>query len=124
MEICSSEDCVIIRIKSEISERCITVDDGEKLYHQIHLKLIKGDSVILDFSGVRLFASPFFNTAIGPLLKDYTNVQLNHFLKIENLSLNGSHILRRVIENAQKYYSDSRYKNAVDKVIAENSEGY
>ena len=75
-----------ISIKDKIGPRCIIKEDGQKVYDAIHGKLRNGETVTLDFAGVRQFASPFFNFAIGQLLQDITEDDLRRLLKIENLT--------------------------------------
>lgn len=53
-----------------IGANCITLDDGQQVYNAIHPELTAGHPVELDFDRVEIFASPFFNAAIGQLLKD------------------------------------------------------
>lgn len=57
-------------VHSMIGENCITFDDGQQVYHAIRPELAAGHPVELDFDRVEIFASPFFNAAIGQLLKD------------------------------------------------------
>lgn len=52
-------------IKDLIGENCITLDNGQRVYDQIHPELVAGRSVEVDFTGVSVFASPFFNAAFG-----------------------------------------------------------
>ncbi len=92
-------------------------DSGQEVYEHIHPQLLESQPVVLDFSGVEVFASPFFNFAIGQLLSDILPEHLNTLLKIENLSPNGDSVLRRVIENAKHYYSDPQHRQAVDTVL-------
>ena len=92
---------------------------GQEVYDLIHPKLLAGHPVELDFTGVSVFASAFFNFAIGQLLKDLAPDTLNQRLKITGLSTNGYSILKRVIENAKHYYSDGEYQEAVDTVLEE-----
>ena len=60
-----------LSIKDKIGPRCIIKEDGQKIYDAIHESLKQGETVTLDFDGVTQFASPFFNFAIGQLLKDH-----------------------------------------------------
>ena len=59
-----------ISIKNMIGPRCIIKEDGQKVYDLIVEPIKKGETVQLDFDGVAQFASPFFNFAIGRLLRD------------------------------------------------------
>ena len=112
----------IVKIKTRIGKNCITIEDGQKIYQIIHKSLLKDNVVKLDFNGVEVFASPFFNTAIGQLLKDIDPESLNHNLKISSLPDSGRATLERVIENSKKYYADSEYRNSIGALLKEYSE--
>ncbi len=108
-----------INIKQDIGENCMTVKQGQKLYETIHPDLIAGKTIEIDFSDVRIFASPFFNYAIGQLLQDLTAERLKKLLVISHLNAVGSSTLELVIENAGRYYSDENFRHAKDEVIRE-----
>lgn len=109
-------------IKDMIGLRCITRDDGQRVYDSIHSTLIEGESVTLDFEGVTQFASPFFNFAIGQLLKDISADHLKRLLFIENLVPEGRLVVGRVIENASRYHSDLDYQKIVDAILNQQAE--
>ena len=102
-----------------VGQNCITLDDGQKVYDLIHPELLAGHPVELDFQGASVFASPFFNAAIGQLLEDIAPAMLNQLLAVQNLGPIGVNVLRRVIENAKEYYTNPRVRTAVDSVFAE-----
>ena len=60
------------RVIDHIGPRAIIREDGQKVFDTIYPVLKTGESAKLDFDGVSQFASPFFNFAIGQLLKDLT----------------------------------------------------
>jgi trans-2-enoyl-CoA reductase len=113
-----------IPLGEQLGAYCITSDDGQRVYDQIHPLLREKQTVALDFSGVQIVASPFLNAAIGQLLRDLDSETLNIYLKFENLSGVFKPILRRVIENAKRYYTDPAYRAAVNAVIARHSEDF
>ena len=97
---------------------CIAPGDGQRLYEQIHPILKAGEPVTLDFSETQVFASPFFNFAIGQLLRDLTPQTLNDLLKVKQLAPPGKDVLRRVIENAKLYYASSpEEQRAADEAV-------
>jgi len=100
-------------------EYATDADSGQQLYDLIHPQLIADNLVELDFTGVTIYASAFFNFAIGQLLKDISPDKLNTLLKIPELDPDAHSILKRVIDNAKRYYSDPQYQNAVDTVLEE-----
>lgn len=109
-------------VRELIGENAITLEDGQRVYDLIYPELKAGRMVDLDFSGVTVFASPFFNAGVGQLLKDIDPGKLNDLLKVGSLVPTGLNVLKRVIENAKQYYSDSKHKAAVDEVIKSHSE--
>lgn len=98
-------------------EDAITMDDGQRLYDLIHPELTAGRPVELDFAGVEVFASPFFNASIGQLLRDLEPADLNRLLRIANLRPVGAETLRLVIDNSKRYYRDPDYRKAVDQAL-------
>jgi len=109
-------------IKSLVGENCITLEDGQKVYDQIYPELKAGRPVEIDFAGTEVFASPFFNAAIGRLLKDIEADDLNKLLKVSHLTSAGMEVLKRVIENSKEYYSDAETRKALDDILSEQAE--
>ena len=105
----------------------LSEDESDCLWHaprtQKNAKycLLSGNPVELDFTGVQVFASPFFNLAIGHLLKDIPADNLNRLVEFTAISSEGWNVLERVIANAKHYYSDEQFRNAVDAVITEQA---
>jgi hypothetical protein len=66
-----------IKIRQYLGENCMTLKQGQSLYDTIYPQIRSGETVELDFIGVRIFASPFFNYAIGQLLRYLTADRLN-----------------------------------------------
>ncbi len=101
----------------------ITAEDGQKVYDLIYPELSAGKPVQLDFAGIEAFASPFFNAAIGQLLRDLEPDDLNRLLKVENIRPVGDQTIRLVIKNAYRYFRDPGYRKALDEVLETMSEG-
>ncbi|MCE0483824.1 MAG: STAS-like domain-containing protein [Methylacidiphilales bacterium] len=104
-----------------VGEVCMTYEDGAKLNKVFVDAFERGDTVMLDFSRTRVFVTAFFNAAIGPLLKKATKDQLRDRLKIVNLSPAGIEPFRHSIENAERYYREPGYKEALDQVLKDIS---
>jgi hypothetical protein len=100
----------------------MTSQDGQKVYDAIYPELKAGHEIELDFAEVEIFASPFFNFAIGQLLKDIETDTLNQLLKVSHLNSVGKNILKRVIENSKQYYSSPRIRKAIEEVFTEQAE--
>lgn len=100
-----------ILAKEVVGKNAISMQSGSNLYEVMSKELLSGKVVEIDFAGVDLFASPFFNASVGLLLRDLTVDELKSRLKIVNLSDVGRHLLNHVITNAIQYY-DSKTKTA------------
>ncbi|MDA8240589.1 MAG: STAS-like domain-containing protein [Nitrospiraceae bacterium] len=110
-----------ISIKDKIGPRCIIKEDGQKVYDAIFEPLSRGENITLDFAGVTQFASPFFNFAVGQLLKDVRENDLRRLLHIDNLNETGKLVVERVIENAAKYHGDKDYRKIVDDILEQQA---
>ncbi|MDM8551319.1 DUF4325 domain-containing protein [Desulfobacterales bacterium HSG2] len=67
------------------------------------------------------FASPFFNFAIGQLLKDIAEADLRELLNIQHLNETGKLVFDLVIENAAKYHGDKGYRKIVDDILGQQA---
>lgn len=94
-----------INVFDLIGKNAISMQTGDKIYMILKDKVNNGEKVTLDFKGVTLFASPFFNSAIGRLLKDKEITELQEQLKFEHLDEIGKDLLNLVISNAITYYN-------------------
>ncbi|MDY0163087.1 STAS-like domain-containing protein [Desulfobotulus sp.] len=110
-----------LSIRDQIGPRCIIREDGQRIYDAIHGPLKSGETVILDFEGVNQFASPFFNFAIGQLLKDISEDELHRLLQMEHLNETGRLVVERVIENAARYHGDRDYRKIVDDILEQQA---
>ena len=108
-------------ILSDIGSRCITQDDGQKIYEKIHDRLMNDEEVSLNFLDVNQFASPFFNFAVGQLLIDMEENKVRELLHFVNLSDLGNNVVNRVLENAGKYHKNKNYREIVDNILDQQS---
>lgn len=108
-------------VKELVGGDAITLEDGQTVFDAIKPELERGGDVILDFGGVSVFTSLFFNAAIGQLLKSLKPSTLNKHLKFDNLSPEAYASLLRVIENSKQYYSSPNYRDAQIKVLEDLS---
>ena len=106
-----------IQLRQLVGERCITQDQGKVLFSKIQPALVSGESVTIDFAGVKVLLSLFLNNSIGPLFHDFDGQQLDALLKFENLSSSQRETLDHVLENAEAYYRDPATRKAVDDTL-------
>jgi hypothetical protein len=99
-----------IPVKEIVGINAISMNSGKKIKELIIKEWDDSEQIILDFSEVNVFASPFFNASIGALLKDKDIKQLQEKLDFQGISEHGKRLLNLVISNAIKFYSDKESK--------------
>jgi len=109
-------------VRELVGDLGITLEDGQRLFDQIHPDLTSGKEVELDFRGVRVFASPFFNTGIGQLMRDLSAAEVRERVKFTNLIPSGKNVLERVMENSSEFYSNKASRSAHQAVLDSESQ--
>lgn len=110
-----------ITVLDKIGPRCLIKEHGQLIYDAIHTPLENNEQVVLDFTGVTQFASPFFNFAVGKLLKNILEPDLRRLLILENLNEVGHMVVERVIENATKCQMNKDYEKIVTDILAQQA---
>ena len=91
-------------MKISISERfgraAVDYDDGQLLLEEARPEIAAGKTVELDFEGVTIYASPFFNGSVAVLVREFSSQDLRALLKLEHLTPDGRRVARRSIDNA------------------------
>lgn len=87
-----------------------TQQDGKVIYDIIKngfkgFAVISG-TVILDFTGVKYITPTYLNVAIGQLYNDYDGSFLRKHLKVENMTGRDKLMLKKVNDNAKKYFEN------------------
>jgi STAS-like domain of unknown function (DUF4325) len=104
----------------DITGKMATDSESGQAVHDIILPYLqKGQAVDLDFTGVEIFATLFFNCAIGQLLANVPIEEIRTLLHTHGLSKDGQSIMEKAINYAARYYSDEKYRKAVDQVFEE-----
>lgn len=106
-----------LQVRDLVGDICMTYADGRKLHDAYRSAFEAGEPVTLDFTGTRVFVSQFFNASVGVLLEHHSREELRERLRIENLPEAGRLPLQRSVENAERYYRDPKYREALDKVL-------
>lgn len=100
-----------------VGDVCMTYQDGERLHREFRETFDRGETVELDFYKTRIFVSAFFNASVGPLLEKYPLDVVRTRLKFTNLPDSANEALRHSVENAERYYHDPNFRQALDKVF-------
>lgn len=90
------------------SSLCISAEDGQKVFGKILPVLKDGQSIVLSFENVEVLISLFLNVAIGQLYGVFSPEQIKAQVAVEGLAEDDVELLKRVIENAKKYYANAK----------------
>ncbi|TWI73967.1 uncharacterized protein DUF4325 [Desulfobotulus alkaliphilus] len=101
------------------SPLCISAEDGQKVFDKIEQLLRAGKQVSISFENVSMLISLFLNVAIGQLYGSFSEDEIRTQLKVEGLSSDDMELLKHVVDNAKKYYSNK--KSYDDAWLEENN---
>lgn len=104
----------------DLASNGVAFSDGDRLYKLVSAAVSKNELVVLNFAGIRVFASPFFNGAVARFFKDLTPEEFRGRVEIQNLAAQGEAVLARVIENSRKFYRNPEAIRALDKLLEES----
>ena len=104
-------------------EFCVASEDAQKLFEYLQNALNLEEEVILSFKGISVIVSVFLNVAIGQLYGCFCEDKIKTYIKIKDLEQDDDELLHRVIENAKKYYANSKdYDEAWRKEVYTSEE--
>lgn len=107
---------ISIRVADIIgSSLCISAEDGQKVFDKIKPVIEEGKKVIVTFERVTMLISLFLNASIGQLYGTFTEEEIRSHVEVAALAKEDLEILKRVVDNAKKYYSNPKgYDDAWD----------
>ena len=80
--------------------------DGQLVFNEIYPRLRDGEHVVLSFAGVETIISAFLNAAIGQLYGSLSEAEVRERLKVSDLSAYDLELLKRVVDNAKRYFAN------------------
>lgn len=101
------DDQITIKVADLIgSPLCISAEDGQKVFDKAEPLLKQGKPVTISFDRVTMLVSLFLNVAVGQLYGSFSEEDIRSLVKVEGLSGDDMELLKRVVDNAKKYYAN------------------
>jgi len=97
---------------------CVTVEDGQKIFDLIQPEIANNVPLEVSFERIDLIISAFLNVAIGQLYGTFTEEKIGSLLSYSHLEEDDMELLRIVVANALRYYSNQEnYDLAAQEVL-------
>lgn len=106
---------VAIKLSSFTNEAA-SKTKGSLLREMLEEPLKNGEEISVDFSGIKRFASPFFNNSFASLGLIY-GFDLLDKIKLINITDTGKGTYDTSIENAKLIYRNPEFSSIIDEII-------
>ena len=101
------EDFITLRVTDIIgTQLCISAEDGQKVFEKIKKLLEQGKGINISFENATTLISLFLNVSIGQLYGSFPEDLIRSHIRIQDIAEDDRDMLRRVEENAKKYYAN------------------
>ena len=100
---------VIVRVFDIVgSPLCVSAEDGQRVHDKIAPLMREGRKVELSFDRVETLISLFLNAAVGQLYGEFKEEQIRDLLTVRDMDAEDAATLKRVVDNAKKYFSNPK----------------
>lgn len=102
---------------------CVSSEDGQKVHDRIVPLLREGRRVVLSFDSVDTLVASFLNAAVGQLYDEFHEQTIRELLSVRDITPDDLEILKRVVENAKRYFANKpAYDAAWNELIGDEEE--
>ena len=103
-------------------ERCVSSEDGQRIYELIVKAFMEGRRVKLSFKNIKFMLSAFLHPAIGQLYGQYDEEFILSHLEYSDKTEHHEKTLKRVITDAKAYFKDpERAERARARMLEEGN---
>lgn len=101
---------------SDITDMAMAEADGLALRKRMEEVLDEFGEVVLDFSGISLFATPFFNASVGYFIINLTPEKFAKVVSTKNLNELGQETYGHSLENAEYIFNNKIDTEVIGKI--------
>jgi len=114
---------IILKVADLIGNpNAISAEDGQKVFEKIKVFINDDKKVTLSFERVKILISLFLNVAIGQLYGFFSEEEIREKLQVADLAGDDLELLKRVVDNAKRYYSDPKPYDEAWSQVGEGNE--
>ena len=106
---------------NKFTNMAMTESAGLKVRKEIENLISTEKKIIIDFSGISLFATMFFNASIGHFVLLLSPEKCNNLFELINLTELGMETYTHSFENAEAIYNDKNQQSSVIGEITQNN---
>lgn len=107
---------------NELTQMAMTESAGMMLRKEIENLLKTEKKVVIDFSGISLFATMFFNASIGHFVMTLSPEMCRNIFELINLSELGMETYTHSFENAEEIYNNKNKQSVIGEITQNNIE--
>ena len=97
---------------------CVASSNGQEVYDRLAAALEADRHVALSFHKVTTLTAAFLNAAIGQLYGTFSEEQIRSLLEVENVESDDLALLKRVVDNAKRYFNNpQRFTQVVQETL-------
>lgn len=101
-------------------ETGFSAEDAEKLDAIINPIFQKREKVVIDFDGITIFTTLFFNTALGKYVMEIGPDEYGKLFELKNLSDVGEVTYQHSLDNAKNYFAlSAEQRKKQDEILSD-----
>lgn len=108
---------------TDFIEMAFSIDDATKIENAISPLINNDEKVIVDFDGITIFTTLFFNNAFAKYVLKFGPEKYQKIFDLRNLTELGAATYKHSFDNAVNYYSLSEEQKRIHDETVENIEG-
>lgn len=89
---------------------------GELLKEHLELLIQEGEDIVVDFKGIKRFASPFFNNSFAALALAY-GFDVIKKIQLLDITETGQHTYETSLDNALLISENPQFSDEIDRIV-------
>jgi len=100
----------------------VSADDGQRVHDKIAPLMREEQPIVLSFEQMETMISTFLNAAVGQLYGEFSEELIRGLLSVRDMEADDQEVLKRVVDNAKRYFANRAAHDAAWKQEVGNDE--